>query len=258
MSDLMKGKNIVVMGVANQRSIAWGIAQSLHREGANLIFTNRQQRSAQKLQKLLDQNEINAELLVSCDVSDDDSIQQAFAEIKEKVGVIHGVVHAVAFADTNELKGEYADTSRDGFLMAQEISAYSLVSVTKEARKLMTEGGSVVTQTYLGSEKVVKNYNVMGVAKASLEASVRYLAEDVGKDNVRVNAISAGPIRTLSAKGVSGLNEIHSVIEERAPLRRGVDKEQVGDATMFLLSDLARGITGEVIHVDSGFHILGM
>lgn len=258
MSDLMKGKNIVVMGVANQRSIAWGIAKSLHREGANLIFTNRQQRSAKKLQKLLDEDEINAKLLVTCDVASDESISEAFTEIKEQVGVIHGVVHAVAFADTNELKGEYADTSRDGFLLAQEISAYSLVSVTREARKLMTEGGGIVTQSYLGSEKVVKNYNVMGVAKASLEASVRYLAEDVGKDNVRVNAISAGPIRTLSAKGVSGLNEIHSVIEERAPLRRGVDQDQVGDATMFLLSDLARGITGEVIHVDSGFHIMGM
>src|SRR5699024_2023703 len=149
MSDLMKGKNIVVMGVANQRSIAWGIAQSLHREGANRIFTNRQQRSALKIQKLLNQNEINAELLVSCDVSDDESIPDAFAEIKEKFGVSHGVVHPVAFADTNELKGEYADTSRDGYLLAQETSAYSLVSVTKEARNLMTDGGSSVTQTYL-------------------------------------------------------------------------------------------------------------
>lgn len=258
MSGLMEGKNIVVMGVANQRSIAWGIAKSLHRQGANLIFTNRQQRSAQKLQKLLEQNEMKAQLLVTCDVASDDSIQEAFVEIKEKVGVIHGLVHAVAFANRDELQGEYADTSREGFLMAQEISAYSFVSVTREARKLMTEGGSIVTQSYLGAEKVVKNYNVMGVAKASLEASVRYLAEDVGKDNVRVNAISAGPIRTLSAKGVAGLNEIHSVIEEKAPLRRGVDQDQVGDATMFLLSDLSRGITGELIHVDSGYHIMGL
>lgn len=258
MSGLLNGKNIVVMGVANQRSIAWGIAKSLHREGANLIFTNRQKRSYQKLQKLLDDNNIEAKLLVSCDVASDDSIKEAFNEIKEKVGTIHGLVHSVAFANREELQGEYADTSRDGFLLAQEISAYSLVAVTNEARKLMTEGGSIVTQSYLGAERVVKNYNVMGVAKASLETSVMYLAEDVGKKNIRVNAISAGPIRTLSAKGVSGLNEIHSVIEEKAPLRRNVDQDQVGDATMFLLSDLARGITGEVIHVDSGYHIMGL
>lgn len=258
MSGLMEGKNIVVMGVANQRSIAWGITKSLHREGANLIFTNRQERSAQKLQKLLEDHEIEPTLLVSLDVADDDSIKNAFKEIGEKVGTIHGVVHSVAFANRDELKGEYANTSRDGFLLAQEISAYSLVAVTNEARKYMTEGGSIVTQTYLGSERVVKNYNVMGVAKASLEASVRYLAEDVGKNNIRVNAISAGPIRTLSAKGVSGLNEIHSVIEEKAPLRRNIDQDQVGDATMFLLSELSRGITGEVIHVDSGYHIMGL
>lgn len=258
MSGLLNGKNIVVMGVANQRSIAWGIAKSLHREGANLIFTNRQERSAKKLRKLLESNEMDAATLVSCDVASDESIETAFQEIKEEVGVIHGVIHSVAFANTEELKGEYADTSRDGFLLAQEISAYSLVKVTKEARKLMTEGGSIVTQSYIGAEKVVKNYNVMGVAKASLEASMRYLAEDVGKDNIRVNAISAGPIKTLSAKGVSGLNEIHSMIEEKAPLRRNVDQEQVGDATMFLISDLSRGITGEVIHVDSGFHIIGL
>lgn len=258
MSGLLKGKNIVVMGVANQRSIAWGIAKSLHREGANLIFTNRQKRSYQKLQKLLDDHEIEAKLLVTCDVANDESIKEAFQAIKEEVGIIHGVIHSVAFANRDELQGEYANTSREGFLLAQEISAYSLVAVTNEARKLMTEGGSIVTQSYLGAQKAVKNYNVMGVAKASLEASVRYLAEDVGKYNIRVNAISAGPIRTLSAKGVSGLNEIHSVIEERAPLRRNVDQDQVGDATMFLISDLSRGITGEVIHVDSGYHIMGL
>lgn len=258
MANLLKGKNIVVMGVANQRSIAWGIAKALHREGANLIFTNRQERSAKKLEKLLTDHDIEASLLVSCDVADDESIQKAFADIKENVGVIHGLVHSVAFANRDELQGDYAETSREGFLLAQEISAYSLVTVTNEARKLMTEGGSIVTQTYLGSERVVKNYNVMGVAKASLDASMRYLAEDVGKDGIRVNAISAGPIRTLSAKGVSGLNDIHSIIEEKAPLRRNVDQDQVGDATMFLLSDLSRGITGELIHVDSGYHIIGM
>lgn len=258
MAGLLEGKNIVVMGVANQRSIAWGITKSLAREGANLIFTNRQERSYKKLSELLEKESIDAKLFVNCDVASDESIEKAFADIKEKVGVIHGVVHSIAFANRDELKGEFAVTSREGFLLAQEISAYSLVKVTNEARKLMTEGGSIVAQTYLGSQRVVKNYNVMGVAKASLEASVRYLAADVGKDNIRVNAISAGPIRTLSAKGVSGLNEIHSIIEEKAPLRRNIDQDQVGDATMFLLSELSRGITGEIIHVDSGYHIMGL
>ena len=258
MSGLLKDKNIVVMGVANQRSIAWGITKSLHKAGANLIFTNRSERSYKRLNKLLESNEIEAKHIVTCDVATDESIEQAFKEIYEQVGVIHGVVHSVAFANTEELQGDYADTSRDGYLLAQEISSYSLVAVTRAARPFMTEGGSIVTQTYLGSQQVVKNYNVMGVAKAALEASVRYLAEDVGKDNIRVNAISAGPIRTVSAKGVSGLNEIHSVIEERAPLRRNTNQDEVGDATMFLISDLSRGITGEVIHVDSGYHIMGL
>ncbi|SEP89437.1 Enoyl-[acyl-carrier-protein] reductase [NADH] [Virgibacillus subterraneus] len=256
MNSLLKNKNIVVMGVANNRSIAWGITKSLHNAGANLIFTNRQERSKQKLEKLLAQNEIDPTLIVSCDVADDESIVNAFQEIGEKVGTIHGLVHSVAFANRDELNGEYADTSRDGYLLAQNISSYSLVAVTREAKKLMTEGGGIVTQTYLGAERVVPNYNVMGVAKAALEASVRYLAEDVGKYGIRVNAVSAGPIRTLSAKGVSGFNDKMSVIEEKAPLRRQIDQDQVGDATAFLLSDMARGVTGDVLHVDSGFHII--
>src|SRR5690606_25090581 len=237
MSELLKGKNIVVMGVANERSIAWGVTKSLHQAGANLIFTNRQERSYKKLTQLLEKNNIDAKLIVSCDVADDESITNAFNEVKEKVGVIHGLVHAIAFANRDELKGEYADTSREGFLLAQNISAFSLVAVTKAAKELMTEGGSIVTQTYLGAERVIPNYNVMGVAKASLEASVRYLAEDVGKYGIRVNAISAGPIRTLSAKGVSGFNEKTHLLEEKAPLRRGVDQDQVGDATLFFVSD---------------------
>ncbi|MBY7141838.1 enoyl-ACP reductase FabI [Virgibacillus sp. NKC19-3] len=257
MSSLLEGKNIVVMGVANERSIAWGITKSLHNAGANLIFTNRQERSYQKLTKLLEKKAIEATLIVSCDVASDESIHHAFAEIKEKVGVVHGIVHAVAFANRDELNGEYADTSREGFLLAQEISAYSLVAVTRAAKSLMTEGGSIVTQTYLGAERVIKNYNVMGVAKASLEASVRYLAEDVGKYGIRVNAVSAGPIRTLSAKGVSGFNEKAGIIEEKAPLRQNVDQDQVGDATLFFMSELSRGVTGEVMHVDSGYHIIG-
>ncbi|MCM3742035.1 enoyl-ACP reductase FabI [Oceanobacillus luteolus] len=257
MSGLLEGKNIVVMGVANERSIAWGITKSLHHQGANLIFTNRQERSRKKLEKLLEKHDIPAKLIVSLDVADDSSIETAFSEIKDNVGIIHGLVHSVAFAKREELDGEYADTSRDGYLLAHEISAYSLVAVTRAAKELMTEGGSIVTQTYIGSERVIPNYNIMGVAKASLEASVRYLAEDVGKYDIRVNAISAGPIRTISAKGVSGFNEKASVVTEKAPLRRNVDQDQVGDATMFFLSDLSRGVTGEVLHVDSGFHIIG-
>ncbi|GAB3062898.1 enoyl-ACP reductase FabI [Virgibacillus ainsalahensis] len=257
MSGLLEGKNIVIMGVANERSIAWGITKSLHNAGANLIFTNRQERSYQKLVKLLEKNDIKAKLIVSCDVASDESIKEAFDEIKGKAGVVHGLIHSVAFANREELQGEYAETSRDGFLLAQEISAYSLVAVTNAAKEVMTEGGSIVTQTYLGAERVIKNYNVMGVAKASLEASVRYLAEDVGKYGIRVNAVSAGPIRTLSAKGVSGFNEKAGVIEEVAPLRRNVDQDQVGDATLFFMSELSRGVTGEVLHVDSGFHIIG-
>jgi enoyl-[acyl-carrier protein] reductase I len=257
MSNLLEGKNIVVMGVASERSIAWGITSSLHRAGANLIFTYRQERSYKKLTKLLEQNEVDAQLIVPCDVASDESINEAFSTIKEKIGIIHGVVHSIAFANREELKGEYTDTSREGFLLAHEISAFSLVAVTKAAKTLMTEGGSIVTQTYLGAERVIPNYNIMGVAKASLEASVRYLAEDMGKYGIRVNAISAGPIRTLSAKGVSGFSKTLNLIEEKAPLRKNVDQDQVGDATMFFMSELSRGITGEVLHVDAGYHIIG-
>jgi len=258
MNKLLQGKNIVVMGVANDRSIAWGIAKSLHSAGAYLIFTYRKERSRDKLNELLEAGGIQPLLVVSCDVADDASIQRGFQEIKEKVGVIHGIAHSVAFADKENLRGEYVETSREGFLHAHDISAYSLVAVAKASKELMHEGGGIVTQSYIGAERAVKSYNVMGVAKAALEASVRYLAEDLGKYNIRVNAISAGPIRTLSAKGgVAGFNDILETMETKAPLRRNVDQDEVGDATMFLLSPLARGITGEVLHVDAGYHILG-
>jgi enoyl-[acyl-carrier protein] reductase I len=255
---LMKNKNIIVMGVANERSIAWGVAKSLYRQGANLIFTYRKERSLEKLLKLLNEQEMTPLCTISCDVLDDESITSAFLEVERRVGQIHGIVHSVAFAEKDELQGEYMNTTREGYRLAQDSSAYSLVAIAREAKRLMTEGGSIVTQSYIGAERVVKNYNVMGVAKAALEASVRYLAEDLGKYGIRVNAISAGPIRTLAAKGVSGFNDIMTTIEEKAPLRRNVDQEEVGDATMFLLSHLSRGITGEVIHVDAGYHILGM
>ncbi|WLR53811.1 enoyl-ACP reductase FabI [Mesobacillus subterraneus] len=251
----LNGKAYVVMGVANKRSIAWGIAQSLHNAGANLIFTyagERLEKSVRELAGSLDENY----LVLPCDVTNDEDVAKCFREVKEAAGTISGVAHCIAFANKDELQGDYMNVSREGFLLAHNISAYSLTAVAKEAKELMSEGGSIVTLTYLGGERAIPNYNVMGVAKASLDASVRYLAADLGKDNIRVNSISAGPIRTLSAKGVSDFNSILKEIEERAPLRRNTTPEEVGDTAVFLFSDMSRGITGENIHVDSGFHIL--
>ncbi|WML43400.1 enoyl-ACP reductase FabI [Neobacillus sp. PS3-40] len=252
----LAGKTYVVMGVANKRSIAWGIARSLHNAGARLIFTYAGERLESSVRELADSLEAENTLVLPCDVTNDEEIAKCFATIKDEASVIHGVAHCIAFANKEELQGEYLNTTRDGFLLAQNISSYSLTAVTKEARGLMTEGGSIVTLTYLGGEKVIKNYNVMGVAKASLDASVRYLAADLGKEGIRVNSISAGPIRTLSAKGVGDFNASLRELEEKAPLRRATTPEEVGDTALFLFSDLSRGITGENIHVDSGYHIL--
>lgn len=259
MEDILqlKGKNIVVMGVANDRSLAWGVARSLYKAGANLIFTYRLERSLGKLNKLLADHDYPAELIVQCDVNNDDSIKEAFQEIGNKLGTIHGIVHSVAFAHAEDLKGDFVDTSRSGYAFAQDTSSYSLIAVAREAKPFMTEGGSIITMSYLGAERVVSGYNVMGVAKAALEASVRYLAQDLGKENIRVNAISAGPIRTLAAKGIGSFNEILHKIEETAPLKRNVTQEDVGDMTLAMLSHLSRGVTGEIIYVDSGYNIMG-
>ncbi|GBF11249.1 MULTISPECIES: enoyl-ACP reductase FabI [Tepidibacillus] len=254
--QILKGKNILVMGVANKRSIAWAIANSLYREGARLIFTYQGERFEKNILELAE--EMDNKLIYPCDVTKDKEISALFQFLKEEVGVLHGVVHSIAHAKVEELEGKYANTSRDGYLMAQEISVYSLVAVAREAEKLMTEGGSIIAMTYLGGERVVQNYNVMGVAKAALESSVQYLANDLGPNQIRVNAISAGPIRTLAAKGVKDFNTILHQIEEKAPLRRTTDASEVGDTALFLMSDWSRGITGEVIHVDSGYHILGL
>lgn len=256
MNFSLEGRNIVVMGVANKRSIAWGIARSLHEAGARLIFTYVGDRLAESVKELASTLERDDSIILPCDVTSDEEIEKCFATIKEKVQVIHGVAHAIAFANKEELVGEYLNTNREGFLLAHNISAYSLTAVAKAARPLMTEGGSIVTLTYLGGERVVSNYNVMGVAKAALEASVKYLAADLGAEGISVNSISAGPIRTLSAKGISGFNTILKDIEERAPLRRTTTPEEVGDTALFLFSDLSRGMTGENLHVDSGFHII--
>ncbi|WP_010192864.1 enoyl-ACP reductase FabI [Bacillus sp. m3-13] len=251
----LDGRTYVVMGVANKRSIAWGIARSLHDAGARLVFTYAGERLEKSVRELAESLDRNDSLVLPCDITKDEEIHTCFQQIKEEVGVIHGLAHCIAFANKEELQGDYMKTTRDGFLLAHNISSYSLTAVAKEAKEIMTEGGSIVTLTYLGGEKVVPNYNVMGVAKASLDASVKYLANDLGKVGIRVNSISAGPIRTLSAKGVSDFNSILKEIEETAPLRRVTTQEEVGDTALFLFSNLSRGITGENIHVDSGYHI---
>ncbi|WP_301107941.1 SDR family oxidoreductase [Sporosarcina sp.] len=259
MEDLLKlsGKNIVIMGVANERSIGWGVAKSLFAVGANVIFTYRKDRSREKLEKALDKHELKATQIVQCDVNSDESMEQAFKAIGEQVGVIHGVVHSVAFAHQQDLHNPFVETTRDGYAFAQDSSSYSLVAAAREARHYMTEGGAIITMSYLGAERVLEGYNVMGVAKAALEASVRYLASELGEKNIRVNAISAGAVRTLSAKGVPSFNTILHQIEERAPLKRNVKPEEVSDMTVAMLSKLSSGVTGEVIYVDAGYHIMG-
>ncbi|HWI46606.1 MAG TPA: SDR family oxidoreductase, partial [Rummeliibacillus sp.] len=254
----LKDKNIVVMGVANDRSIAWGIAKALISVGANVIFTYRKERSLLKLERQLTKYEDLQPLLIQCDVNSDESIQQAFQEIGEKVGSIHGIVHSVAFAHAEDLKNRFIETSREGYAFAQDTSAYSLIAVANAARPYMTEGGSIVTMSYLGAERVLEGYNVMGVAKAALEASVRYLASDVGADGIRVNAISAGAIKTLAAKGVPSFNKILNKMEETAPLKRNVTNEEVANMTVVMLSQLSSGVTGEVIYVDGGYNIMGV
>lgn len=257
MNFSLENKTYVIMGVANKRSIAWGIAKALDKAGANLIFTYVSPRFEKAVKDLAATLENEPKGFYECDVASDESIAAAFSQIKTEVGTIHGLAHCIAFADKEDLKGEFINTSREGYLLAHNISAYSLVAATKAAKPLMTEGGSVVTLTYLGGERVVQNYNVMGVAKASLDASMKYLANDLGKNNIRVNAISAGPIRTLSAKGVGDFNTILKEIEEKAPLRRTVTQEEVGSTAYYFLSELSSGVTGEIIHVDSGYSILG-
>jgi enoyl-[acyl-carrier protein] reductase I len=256
MSQLLAGKNILVMGVANDRSIAWAIAQSLAAQGARLAFTFENERVEERVRKLADT--IPNSLILPCNVTVDEEIDTLATMVREHFGVLHGLVHSIAFAKTEELEGLFVDTSRAGFALAQDISAFSLVAVAQKLYPLMTEGGSIMTMTYLGAERAMKNYNVMGVAKASLEASVRYLASDLGQFGVRVNAISAGPIRTLAAKGIKDFNSILRQVEEKAPLRKTTEVAEVGDTAMFLMSPLSRGITGEVIYVDGGYHIVGV
>ena len=253
---LLTGKRGLIMGVANDHSIAWGIAQTLHKQGAELAFTYQGESLAKRVKPLAES--IGSSLVLSCDVLDKSSMDETFATLKKTWGTLDFVVHAIAFADRNELKGRYVDTSADNFAKALMISCYSFTDVCRRAAALMPDGGSCITLTYLGAERYIPNYNVMGVAKAALEASIRYIAYDLGEDNVRVNAISAGPVRTLAASGIGDFRQMLGWVENNAALGRNITLNDVGGAGAFLCSDLAAGITGEVIHVDAGYHLNGM
>jgi enoyl-[acyl-carrier protein] reductase I len=255
-NGLMKGKRGLIMGVANDRSIAWGIAKQVHDQGAELAFTYQGDALKKRVQPLAEG--IGSKILLPCDVTEQGSMDAVFAELKEAWGSLDFVVHAIGFSNKEELRGRYVDTTLDNFTLTMNISCYSFTAIAQRAEKLMTNGGSMLTLTYLGSEKVMPHYNVMGVAKAALEASVRYLAEDLGKKGIRVNAISAGPIKTLAASGIGDFRFILKWNELNAPLRRNVTIEEVGNSALYLLSDLGKAVTGETHHVDAGYHMVGL
>jgi enoyl-[acyl-carrier protein] reductase I len=255
-NGLMAGKRGLIMGLANNRSIAWGIAKSLANHGAEIALTYQGDAMKKRVEPLAE--ELGGYVAGNCDVSDQSSIDAVFADLEQKWGKIDFLVHAIGFSNKDELVGRYVETSRDNFLMTMDISVYSFTAVAKAAEKLMSDGGSMLTLTYYGAEKVMPHYNVMGVAKAALEASVRYLAVDLGGQNIRVNAISAGPIKTLAASGIGDFRYILKWNEYNSPLKRTVTIEEVGDSALYLLSDLGRAVTGEVLHVDSGYHVVGM
>jgi len=256
MSGLMAGKRGLIMGLANDKSLAWGIAKKLSEQGAELAFSYQGEALKKRVGPLAEQ--LGSDFIFECDVSDMDALDEAFATLKARWETIDFVVHAIGFSDKNELRGLYVDTSLDNFLMTMNISAYSLVAVAKRARAMMPAGGSILTLTYYGAEKVIPHYNVMGVAKAALESSVQYLANDLGPENIRVNAISAGPIKTLAASGIGDFRYILRWNELNSPMRRNVTIEDVGGSGLYFLSDLSSGVTGEVHHVDGGYHVVGM
>ncbi|MCA8879764.1 MAG: enoyl-ACP reductase FabI [Rhodobacteraceae bacterium] len=255
-TSLMRGKRGLIMGLANDKSIAWGIAKTCADHGAELAFSYQGGPLKKRVEPLTAQ--LGSSLLIECDVTEPGSLDRLFAELGETWGRLDFVVHAIAFSDKNELRGRYVDTTPENFRTSMDISVYSFTAVCQRAAALMTEGGSCVTLTYYGAEKVMPHYNMMGVAKAALEASVRYLAEDLGKDGVRVNGISAGPIKTLAASGIGDFRYIMKWNELNSPLRRNVTQEEVGKAALYLLSDLGSGTTGEILHVDAGYHVVGM
>ena len=253
---LMAGKRGLIMGVANDRSLAWGVSKALHEHGAELAFTYQGEALEKRLRPLAES--IGSDFIMPCDVTDESSVEATFAELEKRWGTIDFVVHAIGFSDKEELKGRYVDTSRQNFLMSMDISCFSFTMISRYAEKLMPNGGSLITLTYYGAERVIPHYNVMGVAKAALEASVRYLAEDLGRGKIRVNALSAGPIKTLAASGIGDFRYILKWNELNAPLKRNVTIDEVGGAGVYLLSDLGAGVTGEIHHVDCGYHIVGM
>jgi len=254
---LLSGKKGIIFGVANERSIAWAIAEALHKEGAELAFTYPNAVLERRVRPLAEG--IGSKIIEQCDVTKEEELEALFNKIKDTFGVLDILVHSIAFAKKEELQGEYVNTSREGFRTAMDVSVYSLVAVTKHALSLMAgRDGSIITLSYYGAEKVVSNYNVMGVAKAALEASVRYLAADLGPKGIRVNAISAGPIKTLAASGISGFRDMLHHAAEKSPLKRNVSAAEVGKTALYLCSDLASGVTGEVIYVDCGYNIMGM
>jgi enoyl-[acyl-carrier protein] reductase I len=254
--QILAGKKGLVMGVANERSIAWGIAKAAADAGAELAFTYQGEGMEKRIRPLAEK--LGAGTWMACDVNDEASIDEAFQKLEEEFGELDFVVHAIAFSDKSELEGQYLETSRQNFINTMDISVYSFTAVAQRAARLMNDGGSLITMTYYGSERVMPHYNVMGVAKAALEASVRYLANDLGPRGIRVNAVSAGPIRTLAASGIGDFKAIMKWNELNSPLRRNVTIDEVGRAGLFLLSDLGSGVTGEVLHVDSGYHTVGM
>jgi enoyl-[acyl-carrier protein] reductase I len=255
MSIDLKGRTAVVFGVANKRSIAWAIAQGLHSAGAQLAITYQNERLELEAKDLI--LSLPGAEPFRCDVSRDEEIERLFSELKSRYGKLHVLVHSIGFAPAEELKGEFVNTSREGFRIAHDVSVYSLIALARGAAPLMEDGGSIITLTYYGAEKVVPHYNVMGVAKAALEATVRYLAFDLGKRKVRVNAISAGPIKTLAARGIGNFGDMLKTQAERSPLQRNIDVNEVGQTAVFLASDLASGITGETLYVDCGYNIMG-
>ena len=255
-NELMAGKRGLIMGLANDKSIAWGIAKALADAGAELAFSYQGEALKKRVGPLAEQ--LGSDIVLPCDVGDTASIDALFSDLENRWGKMDFIVHAIGFSDKSELRGRYVDTSRENFMMTMDISVYSFTAVAQRAEKMMPEGGSMLTLTYYGAEQVMPHYNVMGVAKAALEASVKYLAEDLGKDTIRVNAISAGPIKTLAASGIGDFRYILKWNELNSPLRRNVTIDDVGKSALYLLSDLGSGVTGENLHVDAGYHVVGM
>ena len=253
---LLEGKNILIMGIRNKWSIAWGIAKCCHDQGANLIFTYKSEREKDSVYELIE--EFKGNVALECDVEDEEAVNRTFEVIKEKYKELHGIVHCIAHAQKEDLKKDFLETSKVGYSHALDVTSYSLILVAKHAKNLMPDGGSIVTISYYGASKVMPGYNLMGAAKAALEANVRYLASEIGPIGIRVNSISSGPIKTISSREINDFNNMLEIVEKKSPLKRPVTPAEIGDATVFLLSDLARGITGSNLYVDNGYHIMGI